>query len=160
MKRVLCLMRHGLALEKNFDQTDFQRELDPSGIPKIIGHAHGLFSELGAPQIIISSNAVRALETANYLAGAIKFPPEKIHANDNLYEAPPRLLLQSVNHLKDEWTYVIIVGHNPSISYVAEYISDAEIGSMDPASIVIINFDVNSWSEISKGTGTLNKYIL
>lgn len=51
------------------------------------------------------------------------------------------------------------VGHNPTISYLAEYMSKAEIGDMTTAGIAIITFNIASWSEVSQGNGELLRYL-
>ena len=51
------------------------------------------------------------------------------------------------------------VGHNPTITHVAEYITKAEIGDLVPGGLAIIQFNFNSWNEVSEGNGELVNYI-
>jgi phosphohistidine phosphatase len=51
------------------------------------------------------------------------------------------------------------VGHNPTISYLAEALTKAEIGTMVTGGLVIIKFSVNSWNEVTAGNGELINYV-
>jgi phosphohistidine phosphatase len=54
---------------------------------------------------------------------------------------------------------VLCVAHNPAISYLAESLTKAEIGDMPPCGLAIIKFNINSWKEVSQGSGELENYI-
>ncbi|HMQ00067.1 MAG TPA: histidine phosphatase family protein [Cyclobacteriaceae bacterium] len=158
MIRKLILMRHGIAFEKDADQTDAERELDPRGIPSIVETAKKINELAGVPQVIISSDALRAKQTAMYVAETIGYNPDRTHINDELYQASARIFFQTINQLKDDWEKVLIIGHNPTISYIAEFLSSAEIGSMTEASAVSIEFKIASWSNITQGSGKLEQF--
>jgi phosphohistidine phosphatase len=51
------------------------------------------------------------------------------------------------------------VGHNPTISYLAEYLTKKEVGDMALAGIVIIEYIIYSWTEVKEGNGALVRYI-
>jgi phosphohistidine phosphatase len=51
-----------------------------------------------------------------------------------------------------------MVAHNPSISYLAEYLSKAEIGDMKTGGIAAIEFNLTSWSQVDEGNGDLVRY--
>lgn len=108
--------------------------------------------------IIITSSAVRAKTTASLIAEQIAYNTSKIHINEEIYEASIRSLLKVVNQLKDEWDSVLIVGHNPSITYLSEYLTSEEIGDMTTCGVAKIKFNTNSWLEVSEGLGKLVSY--
>jgi phosphohistidine phosphatase len=58
-----------------------------------------------------------------------------------------------INRLKESWERVFIVGHNPSMSYLAEYITHAEIGSIVPGGYVHIKVKLKKWELLSEGNG-------
>ncbi len=153
------MIRHAHAKEKSFDQKDFSRKLSTDGVQ--VASKLGLY--LGQkkiiPDIIISSPAERAIRTAMLIAEQLKYDVDEIHGNDELYEASVRTFLQVINFLKEEWAIVFIVGHNPVISYVAEYIADAEIGSMSAGSVVKIVHSLSSWSAVSEHNCKFDSYI-
>jgi len=89
----------------------------------------------------------------------LKLNTEHVHSNDELYEASVRTFLQVVKLFKEEWERVFVIGHNPTISYLAEYITNAEIGSMSSGSIARIEVPVKNWNEVDKGNCSLIQYI-
>jgi phosphohistidine phosphatase len=159
MKRILSLMRHGIAFEKDVNQTDIEREIDPKGISSIITSATDLVKTAGIPQVIICSRAARAKQSAIFAAEAMNYNTERIHQNEDLYQASTRIFLQIVHQLKDEWDNVLIIAHNPSITYIAEYLSAAEIGNMKEADVIVIEFNSANWAAISQASGNLLKHI-
>jgi phosphohistidine phosphatase len=51
------------------------------------------------------------------------------------------------------------VGHNPEISYLAEYLTEAEIGVMQPAGMAAIKLKIDSWKNLEKGIGEMMQYV-
>lgn len=155
----LFLLRHAQTEDKQSDQKDFDRMLTPTGLQNAT--RMGMYFKTIDIQfdIIISSPAERALNTASLIAEQIKYETSKIHLNEEIYESSSRLLLQVVVQLKDEWNQVLLVGHNPPITYVAEYLTGQAIGDISTCGLVEIDFNIDSWSEISEGTGELKNYV-
>ncbi|HYF67721.1 MAG TPA: phosphohistidine phosphatase, partial [Ohtaekwangia sp.] len=111
------------------------------------------------PEVIMCSVAERAKETARLIAGALEFDLERIILQEELYDASTRTFFQFISQLEDNLHHVMCVGHNPVISYLAEYLTKADIGEMVPAGMAIIQFNTNTWQEVSEGTGELIHYI-
>ena len=53
----------------------------------------------------------------------------------------------------------MITSHNPAVSYLAEYLSGADVGDMPTSGIAEIRFNLDSWAEVSQGTGELGLYV-
>ena len=145
----LYLLRHARTLEKTGDQRDIDRELNSIGLQNSTRMGINFNNKKSEFDIIITSSAVRAKTTASLIAEQIGYNTSKIHINPEIYEASIRSLLKVVNQLKDEWDTVLIVGHNPSVTYLAEYLTRAEIGDMTTCGVVNIKFEIESWSEVS-----------
>ena len=158
MEKTLFLLRHARAAEKTAEQQDLQRELNSVGLQNSTRMGINFEKNNVHFDIIITSPAVRAKTTASLVAEQIRYDTNKIHVNEEVYEASPRTLLQVVNQLKNEWNTVLIVGHNPSITYVSEYLTNDEIGNITTCGVVKIAFDMDSWEQVSEGTGKLVSY--
>ena len=156
--KTLYLLRHARTLEKMSDQKDIDRELNSIGLQNSTRMGINFSKKQVEFDIIITSPAVRARTTASLIAEQIAYNTSKIHVNDEIYEASVRSLLKVVNQFKDEWDSVLIVGHNPSVTYLAEYLTNAEIGDMTTCGVVKIEFNIDSWVEASEGLGTLISY--
>lgn len=159
MPRYLYLLRHGQSAEKQIGQSDKNRELTTAGIKQSMRIAAYFRQEKTFPELVVCSSSARTRETATLIADALKLDSENIVFDDELYEASTRTLLQTVAQLEDIHRHVLFIGHNPAISYLAEYLTKSEIGDMVPAGMAIIQFDLNSWSEAAEGVGQLIDYV-
>jgi len=159
MPRYLYLLRHAKSDEKQRGQTDKQRELTSLGIKQSLQVANFFLTEKSIPEMIVCSVAERALATASLIADALKVEPDRISAQEELYEASTRTLMEFISQLDDSCYHILCVAHNPAISYLAEYFTKTEIGEMAPAGMAIIQFDINSWKEVSAGNGLLLRYV-
>ncbi len=152
-------MRHAKSDWSISGQKDFDRSLNQRGLmdaPKMGARLKGMGI---LPDLIISSPALRAKMTAEYVAEQLHYDLDKIDWNEEIYEAPVRTLLQIINQVSPAISSFIIFGHNPSITYLAEYLSKAEIGNIPTAGVVCIEFEVPEWDMVSEGTGQLKWFI-
>lgn len=111
------------------------------------------------PEVIYASPAERAKMTAEMIADANQYDCKLINYLEDLYEASTRTFFELVTKLDDQFRHVMFVGHNPAITYLAEYLTKAEIGEIVPAGMAIIQFDSRSWREVSSGTGDFVQYV-
>jgi phosphohistidine phosphatase len=159
MPRHLYLFRHAQAAGKEARQEDKARELSQTGIKDSL-HMGAWFREQHiAFDLIISSSATRAEQTAMLAAEAMQLEHPKIVLEDVLYEASVRQFLDYLNNIEDDYQNVLCIGHNPAISYLAEYLTKAEMGEMVPGSVAIIKFDAGSGKEVSENSGQLVNYV-
>ena len=159
MAKNLYLVRHAKAQQQSIDNTDFSRELADRGLrdASLVG---SYFKQQGfSVDMIISSPAARALATAELMAQQMEYKLQAIHTNEELYMASVRTFLQVVNQLKDEWNSVLITSHDPAVTYLGEYLSDAEVGHMTTGSVMAISFETDSWAEVSENSGSLESFI-
>ncbi len=154
----LFLLRHARTLERAADEQDIDRELSSIGLQNSTRMGINFLNHDYKFDQIICSPAKRALTTAELIVEQLKIDPSEIFINEEIYEASTRTLLKVVNSLKNEWKTVLIVGHNPDISYLGEFLSDAEIGSMTTCGVVHIKFELNKWEEVSEGSGQMVSY--
>ena len=109
--------------------------------------------------VIISSTAKRASLTAQYVAEQLKFDLDAIEQNPEVYEASIRSLLETVNKLDNGYDRVLIIGHNPSFRYLAEYLCNETISDFPTCGAFCITFEINNWEEVSQNTGHKDWFI-
>ena len=159
MSRFLYLMRHAQSADKQPGQPDKERELTQQGVQDAMLAGKYLQHQKIIPEIIISSTAIRAKHTAELVIDVCKLMTEKLLLEEELYNASVRTFLEFVNQLEDSYQAIMCVGHNPVISYLAEYLTKAEIGDMPPAGLAVIRFNALQWKEINQGSGTLDIFL-
>jgi phosphohistidine phosphatase len=159
MPKHLYLLRHGQSSEKQMGETDKERELSSQGTRESLLVGSYLLKEKVSLDAIITSTATRAKTSAGLIADALKADTEKIVLNEELFQASPRTFLDLINQLDDSLDHVMCIGHNPTITHVAEYITKAAIGDLVPAGLAVIRFNFNEWRNVSGGNGELVSYI-
>lgn len=159
MRKLLYLLRHAEAAQKESRQDDKSRELTQSGVKDSL-HMGAWFREQNLQfDLIVSSSAFRAEQSAEMITEGMRLDNPKILLEDVLYEASVRHFLDYVINIEDGYKDVLIVAHNPAISYLAEYLTKADIGDMAAGSVVMIRFDFSSWKQVSENTGELVRYV-
>jgi len=159
MSRFLYLMRHAQSADKQPGQADKERELTLKGMRDATRIGRHLYDQKIIPKIIFASPAIRANATAQLVSDGLKTDSEKILLDEELYEASVRTFLEFVKQQDDANNNIMCVGHNPSISYLAEYLTKAEIGDMPPGAVAIIQFNTSNWKDSDQGSGTLVTFI-
>jgi phosphohistidine phosphatase len=155
MQRHLLIMRHAQAEEIQRDQSDVNRELTPKGQHDALQMASYLFDQKILPDAIYCSMAARTRKTASLVSDVFKLNNDVLFIEEDLYNSSIRTYLSSVLKLSNDYKTIMLVGHNPTVSYLSEYLSNAEIIAVPTAGVCVIRFDLENWSDISKGCGEL-----
>ena len=158
MVKKLFLARHAQASETEPGIKDIDRFLTRTGQREAMYVGMFMKKHDIIPDLIISSTAQRAMTTAKIVAEQLKYPVEEILEEPEMYEASVRIFLRMINELDVNCQQVMMVGHNPTVTYLAELLTGAVIGNIEPGGVVEIHFANDSWKEVSQHTGTLIQY--
>ncbi|MDN4164324.1 histidine phosphatase family protein [Cytophagales bacterium LB-30] len=150
----LFLIRHAEAAQASSRNQDFDRMLTSEGMREAKMLGVYISEQNIKPQFMLASAAPRALETARLILSCLDNSCELIEQED-LYEASPRILLKAINEIAESKAAVALVGHNPTISYLAEYLTQEEVGQLPTAGMVHIRLENMLWAEVSQATGRL-----
>lgn len=156
MTKTLYLVRHAEASQSV--SPDLVRPLVPNGMIDAARMGRHLASKMQGIDLIVTSNAERTQMTAQVFCEQLGIDNKVVRVEPALYESSPKHYLDVVNGLSEEVDSVMIVGHNPSISYFAEYLTHEEIGSMPTCGVVGMTFENLTWAEVSKKTGHMTFY--
>ena len=153
MAKQLLLVRHGKSDWGNLDLKDFDRPLNKRGKENAPEMAERLVQRGFRFDLIVSSPAKRAKSTAKFFAEA--YQVDDIQYEESIYEANTTALLKVINGLDDSAETVIMFGHNPGFTDLANELSDADIYNIPTAGMVLMSFPFDSWKMVSRGTGEL-----
>ena len=151
--KTLFVLRHAKSSWDNPDWSDFERPLNSRGLDaaRFIG---GLIYERRlAPQIIISSPAKRAKQTA-VLVKEIAEISKPVVFDERIYEASPLTLFNLIREFDEKYKSVLIIGHNPGFENLVRVLT-GETVQMPTAALAKINIDVEIWCAIESGMGEL-----
>jgi phosphohistidine phosphatase len=151
MKKLL-LIRHAKASHET-DTGDFARPLKHSGEKDALELAKRLKAADLIPQQVYSSPALRAKTTAGIVTAYLGLPEATY--NDAIYEAYDPTLLKIINTLPDEFDLIALTGHNPGFSSITTYLT-GKYCNLPTCGAVLIIFEIDSWKEISSGTGDIS----
>jgi len=157
MKRLL-ICRHAKSSWKDRSVNDFDRPLNKRGKhdAPIIGQRlriHGL-----VPDLIFSSPAQRALITALTYAQELGYPQEKIATNQSQYAASVARLLTLIQETEASVVTLMMVGHNPESTMLANFLSGLRIENIPTSGVVALEFAIQSWKEIQEAEGRLLEF--
>ncbi len=108
-----------------------------------------------APDLVISSPANRAAMTARVIAAAINYPLEKIRYTETIYEFGENALVDVVKQIDDAANKVMVVGHNPALTAMANTIADQPVSNIPTSGVFCVDLDISSWANISAHCGKL-----
>ena len=107
------------------------------------------------PDLMVSSPAKRALKTAGIMAKALGFPVKKIVTDASIYAAGVSDLLDVIRNIDDAFHHVMMCGHNPGMTMLAEYLTHRRVENIPTCGIFCIDFDIDSWREVPEGGGSV-----
>lgn len=152
--KTLHLLRHAKSSWKDTDMSDFERPLNGRGreAAPLIGQF--ILKKKIRPDLILSSPAERARQTALLVVKAAKLDAE-LRFDERIYEADVARLLDVVSQIDETFGVALLVGHNPGMENLVETLT-GEQQSMPTAALARIILDVEKWSKVRERTGRLD----
>lgn len=112
--------------------------------------------ERGArPTLFLTSPATRARRTAQIIAREIGYPQEFLQREDDLYLASPDEIIAVVARQDSSYRDVIVCGHNPGLTGLANRLTGAGIDNVPTTGVVIITLELTSWADLDGAQGDL-----
>jgi phosphohistidine phosphatase len=152
--RQLVVMRHARA--EPGGESDFERELAQAGWDDAVEAGRWLADSGFAPATALVSAARRAAATWLALAEGGSFGADAAYS-DSLYAAGPETALDLVRETSDDHGSLVVVGHNPTIAYLAQLLDDGS-GDAEAAREMAVGFPAGAlaWFETEGTWGELD----
>ena len=148
MKR-LTLFRHAKSSWNDPGLPDNERPLSGRGERDAPAMAARLAARGERPDIILTSHAVRAAATARALAAGLGSPGDAIRVDRRLYLASPGALLDVLREQDDGDGHVLVVGHNPGLTDVANrLLPTLAVDNLPTSAVIAIAVDTDRWAEL------------
>jgi len=158
MIKNLFLVRHAKSSWKNPDLSDKERPLNKRGKTDAPLIGKMLNEKNIKPELMISSNTVRAKKTAFAIAKQIDYAKERIVVTDDIYEASSFDLLKRINEFDDDCNSIMLFGHNPAFTNLLNFLTNQSIVNIPTGGAAGIEFDCK-WNQIEEGSGKLLFFI-
>ena len=147
--KILYLLRHGKAVDGS---CDFERGLSPRGESDARSMGRTLKERGINPDIVYCSNAPRARQTAEIILPVTGIETDKICFDDDLYLAPPNVLLELIAGFDDNCESALICGHNPGLELLASSYLKSNAEKFPTCAFREIRFNTESWAALGQDT--------
>lgn len=147
MKKLL-IMRHAKSSWKDAEIPDHERPLKKRGLKDAAYIGKVLKNKELVPDKIISSNAVRAADTAAIVADKCGYKKE-IDYTDKLYMAESGAILELIHGQPDSIKVLMVIGHNPGMEALVQVLS-RKVESLSTASVAYFQTDIKSWKDLKQ----------
>jgi phosphohistidine phosphatase len=146
--KTLYLIRHAKSSWEEPGVADADRPLMPKGIRKT-GLVIDYLKNKGVKvDLVISSPAVRAIETAKLVSAGLNYPVNKIKTDRKIYDGFYDRILDIIYGTPNSVDSLMIFGHNPTMTHLANLFLHPGIGIMPTSCVVCITFGTGKWEEI------------
>lgn len=158
MKR-LTLLRHAKSSWEDPGLRDFERPLARRGQRDAPMMGARLAQRGFAPDLLLTSPAVRAEQTARLVATKLATAELEYRSHENLYHASPGEILSIVASIEDIYDDVLLVGHNPGLTQLANMLLPTlRLANLPTCGVVAIDGESSSWRQFDSATFSLRFY--
>ncbi|NQV51653.1 MAG: histidine phosphatase family protein [Flavobacteriales bacterium] len=148
MKRIY-LVRHGKSDWDDLNLNDIERPLKERGVMNSHEMGEHLKELKWVPELIMSSPAVRAYETAKIIAEQLDITGARFKVDSKLYLPDFPTVLKIILYLSDDLESIMIIGHEPSLSNLINHFLHTPIEAVVTGSLTAMDFKVKKWRDIS-----------
>ena len=154
--KTLYIVRHA---KTNKALHDLDRELLPLGIERTEKLGNYFVTNYCKVDALYSSSAKRAVQTANILAEKIHYPADKIITKEELYLTSQEEYFNILVEQPDSVDSVMIIGHNPEITNVAQFFVPDFTSYMQTGACFCFDFKTDDWTKIFTSEREVRFYV-
>ena len=156
--KTLILTRHAKSDWSNLHQKDFERELNERGLRDAPMMGKRLLNRNIQLDLMVSSTAKRAAQTAKLIAKELKYASGEIQWEDSLYHAPPAIIQEAIFDISNKINTLMIVCHNPGITDFVNKLTNHLIEDMPTCGMCALQFPVEKWEDLPTAKAQLLFY--
>jgi len=157
MKQIYVL-RHAKSSWNNSNLSDFERPLSKRGIRDANKLSIFLKNMDLMIDIVLCSTAVRAKDTFDLTACGFNFEIDKANYTDKLYFGDVSSIIMRLKEIDNSLKNILIVGHNPTLHYLVESLTNTKIDRFKTCNLAIITHDDN-WNSLGSKKSSLKSLI-
>ena len=155
MAKTLYLMRHAKAESPDMQRGDFDRVLNQRGVRDATEMGQRLQKRGVKPDVILCSPSQRTRQTAELLVAELGGTLDGVQFDDRIYEASMDILLDLIRALPPACASAMVIGHNPSVGWLANQLSGYQIATMPSCAVAAFELPSFSWRDMGAGTARL-----
>ncbi|GAB6283655.1 MAG: histidine phosphatase family protein [Ignavibacterium sp.] len=146
----LYLLRHAKSSWDDPSLDDIERPLNNRGKKDAPLISNILAKMKIEPELILSSPSRRTLSTAQIILEELNLSKKILLVDENIYLASANELLDLLKNLDNSLIRVMLVGHNPGLTDLSNFLSNQGIENIPTCGIVGLKAKINSWKAIDE----------
>jgi phosphohistidine phosphatase len=148
--KTLLLLRHAKSSFKHPEIHDHDRPLNKRGRKEAPNIGKYLKDNDLVPDLILSSTARRARDTAQAVVEGSGFDGQ-VDLYQDLYLSDTSCYMDILRCLPDEANRVLVVGHNPDMEEFLTLLTDVT-QRLTTAALAVVDLPITSWQELTEAT--------
>lgn len=148
--KTLLILRHAKSSWKEDNLSDRDRPLNTRGKRDAPRMGELLRREDLVPDLMISSTAKRARDTADLVTEASGYEGEVI-LTDEFYMAEPEDYVSVLSQVDDAYNRVMVVGHNPGQELLVEFLTGVD-EHLPTAALAQVTLPIERWADMNDET--------
>lgn len=144
----LYIVRHAKSSWEQPSISDHERPILEKGVKRTKFVAKFLIEKKTRIDLIVSSDAKRAYQTAVILADKLNYPKQKISLSNMIYHAASQDIADIFYEIPENVNSLMLVGHNPTMTDFANQFLEEKIEWLPTSGVVCVSFGTTEWPEI------------
>lgn len=150
----MYLLRHAKSSWDDPALADHDRPLGPRGLHDAPLIAQVLAARAVQPELVICSTSLRTRQTAELILPILGVGKIAIDYSASLYESSYLQLLYKLRAQPDRVRHLMLIGHNPGLTVVANYLCPAWLNNLPTCACYALGFE-QPWAQLAKHSGQL-----
>ncbi len=145
--KTIYFVRHAKSDWSVAARSDHDRPLNARGRRDALKMAQWMSEKKIEVDSLIVSSACRTTMTAQYFLENLKISEQKMVIEPKIYESSAETIIKIIYSLNNNLNTVMIFGHNPAFTELANRFSTAQIDNVPTCGIFQIAADVQDWHD-------------
>jgi len=156
--KTVCFIRHAKSSWDQAGLADIDRPLNIRGKTTAPVMAQIMADKGYTPDLIISSTAKRARQTAKYFRKQFGIKKQAVQLEPTIYGGDEQCIFEIIRKIPDTLHTVFLFGHNPTMNYLAALFSEDRI-HVPTCGILVIQLAIDHWADIQPDHTGLKHFI-
>ena len=152
--KTIVFIRHGKS-SWEFPVSDIDRPLKSRGKTDALLVANEFLMHQFQPDLVVSSPAKRAIDICRIFMLKLNILDEILQINPTIYDFSGASTADFIKSLDNNYQKVMLFGHNYGFTVLVNLFGNRYIENLPTSGLVMINFNVDQWQNIQKGTTEL-----
>lgn len=154
----LTLIRHAKSSWDDPALEDFHRPLSSRGERDLPAMAQRVRDFGLVPDRLLTSSSNRTLATTEALICALRLSRGQVLELPELYGASCDSLLQQLRQQDGRLYHLMVVGHNPGLKNLGEFLSGERLPRFPTAAVLHLRLEVTCWSQLTEAGGAIELF--